>query len=227
MPRKIELMVGKDRLQSLQVLRAIAALMVVVSHLYGFDQRFFGGPVLPEVVQLGLAGVDLFFVLSGFVMVYITRYGYVQTGFVSAFLLSRVSRIYPLWWLALGASSVIYWVRPETLAGIGSPPNLLADFLLWPHERLPLLTIGWTLIHEMYFYLAFALLLLLPARLFFIGLTAWLTLVVFANLTISALGLVVSAPLLLVTHPLTIEFGFGVVVGCLCIKSDKNRCSRR
>lgn len=48
------------RLVSLQGLRAVAALLVAVGHLYYVDQRFYGGPVLPVTVLFGFAGVDLF-----------------------------------------------------------------------------------------------------------------------------------------------------------------------
>lgn len=56
------------KLLSLQALRGIAANLVVVYHLFLVDQRFTGG-TLPNFLYNGIAGVDVFFVLSGFIMV--------------------------------------------------------------------------------------------------------------------------------------------------------------
>lgn len=204
------------RLISLQVVRAFAALLVAAAHLYGVDQRFFGAPVLPAFAQLGFAGVDLFFVLSGFVMVYVTRHSTGGGAVVPAFLLARAARIYPLWWITLGAISLVWLVRPGwVFASIGGTPNLLADFALWPHDRLPLLAVGWTLIHEMYFYLAFAVALLLPIRLLPVGLLVWMGLVAVSNVALGTQAVAGSPLLALVTHPLTLEFGLGAAAGLL------------
>jgi len=205
-----------DKLVSLQVLRAIAAIMVAVGHLYGIDQRFFGEPVLSASAQFGFAGVDLFFVLSGFVMVHLTRFGAGSASIVPAFLFARIARIYPMWWIALGAISIVWMIRPGwVFASISGAPNFLADFALWPHQRPPLLAVGWTLIHEMYFYCAFALLLLLPARRLVSGLIGWMVMVTIGNfwLTFDSTAIEASPMVTLITHPLTLDFGFGAAVG--------------
>ena len=205
-----------DKLVSLQVLRAIAALMVAAGHLYGIDQRFFGGPVLPASTQFGFAGVDLFFVLSGFVMVHLTRFGAGSASIIPAFLFARIARIYPMWWIALGAISIVWMIRPGwVFASISGAPNFLADFALWPHQRPPLLAVGWTLIHEMYFYCAFALLLLLPARRLVWGLFSWMVMVAIGNvwLTFDSTAIGASPMVTLITHPLTLDFGLGAAVG--------------
>jgi exopolysaccharide production protein ExoZ len=203
------------RLNSLQALRGIAALLVAASHLYGVDQRYFGGPVLPPIIQFGFAGVDLFFVLSGFVMVLLTQFGAGHRLIVPAFLFSRVTRVYPLWWLVLGVVSVVWLVRPALFV---STPNLQADFFLLPHEGLPFLAVGWTLIHEIYFYIAFGFLLLLPNRHFALGLLGWMLLIVVSNAFSDAFNTSPPPILKLVIHPLTLEFGFGVAVGLLATK---------
>ena len=207
------------RFDSLQALRGIAALMVATAHLYSLDQRFFGGPVLSPFVQIGFAGVDLFFVLSGFVMVHLTRVGVGNAAVVPAFLFARAARLYPLWWIALGTISIVWVLKPNwVFASISGAPNLLADFALWPSERPPLLAVGWTLIHEMYFYIVFGLLLVLPSRYMVYGLMMWLLLVISGNVMINSSGTPYSPFLTLLTHPLTLEFGLGAAVGLLATK---------
>jgi len=128
-----------QKLRSIQVLRALAAIAVVFHHAYGM-----GHPHGEE--RLGAAGVDLFFVISGFIMAAIGS-GRTPLGFLGA----RAKRILPLWWVAL-----IPWMavlRPDArLAG--------SSIFLWPvyggafHN--PVLPVGWTLCFEMLFYVAFA-----------------------------------------------------------------------
>jgi peptidoglycan/LPS O-acetylase OafA/YrhL len=62
---------GPRRIVTLQVLRGIAANMVVISHVMGAEHRHLHG-ILPSELTVGFAGVDIFFVLSGFVMVLVS-----------------------------------------------------------------------------------------------------------------------------------------------------------
>lgn len=203
------------RFQSIQVLRALAALMVASSHLYGFDQRLYGNPLLPEVALLGNSGVDLFFVISGFAMVCATRHARGNINDVINFLLARFARVYPLWWILLGVVAVFWFMQPHWVFGsISERPNLLLDLLLWPHERSPLLAVGWSLIHEVYFYIVFAL--------FFIsGTRTILKLIIWGSCVtgfyfLMAYGVITSSPLLrLISHPLTLEFSLGVLIGVI------------
>jgi peptidoglycan/LPS O-acetylase OafA/YrhL len=152
----------------------------------------------------GSSGVDLFFVISGFVMVLTTR----NNANVALFLYRRVSRVYPLYWcfsaiLALGYFTFPELIRRANLASIG----YLESFLLLPQEHFPLLVVGWTLIHEMYFYLVFAVFLLFPRNALPRLLLVW----VLAILLCPILGSRESASpyYLLLSSPLTLEFIYG------------------
>ena len=118
------------KLRSIQVLRAVAACAVVVVHSYLRSGQFEA-----NAIRLGAAGVDLFFVISGFIM------AHVAVGRTSGqFMRDRIWRIYPMWWLA-----VIPWLF---ILNFGVP-NLLASATLWPVYgatfSYPLPKLGWTL----------------------------------------------------------------------------------
>lgn len=199
----------KKKYSSIQYLRGIAALLVVVLHTYAFESKAgVGASVLPAWSVFGSAGVDLFFVISGFVMVLTTD----STSRVSLFLYRRVSRIYPLYWvysgiLALGYLLLPTLVRREDAASV----DYLSSFLLLPQEQLPLLVVGWTLIHEMYFYLVFAGLLLFPRKVLPKLLLVWLLTLLICE--VFAAEEHVSPYYRLLSSPLTVEFILGCYIG--------------
>lgn len=137
---------------NLQVLRGVAALGVVFYHT---DFR------LPGDTHTDFRGVATFFIISGFIMCYISR------ADPEMFFRRRLQRIVPLYWLctavtlALAASMVL---RPWRW-----PPGFLAhlrdSFFFLPADQYPVLGVGWSLNYEMYFYLLFAVALMLHRRL--------------------------------------------------------------
>jgi exopolysaccharide production protein ExoZ len=198
------------RLLTLQVTRGVAANLVVLSHLSVIETKYTGGHILPTFSFYGTAGVDIFFVLSGFIMVVVAgkRIRAVQ------FLWRRAARIYPAYWvvsLVVLATSLVEpgWVN----SSIQGPISLWRSFLLVPDSTLPLLAVGWTLIHEVYFYLVFAVFLALRISIP-IGLLGWG--VVLLIITIVGGDYVTSLPLGRVwTNPLTAEFIMGAAIGVL------------
>lgn len=123
------------KLNSIQVLRGIAAMAVVIHHAF------------PGRTQLGAAGVDLFFVISGFIMT-----SCACNRRPLEFLADRAWRIYPLWLIAVAPW---LWITAET------PLEVVRSITLWPvfggQFLNPALGVGWTLSFELVFYLAFAL----------------------------------------------------------------------
>jgi exopolysaccharide production protein ExoZ len=138
------------RIELLQVLRGVAANLVVLSHLMFVEHKHLAG-LLPDALTYGFAGVDIFFVLSGFVMVM------VRGESPTAFLYDRVTRIYPPYWIVSAVVLVVALVAPAMVnSSNGGEVSVIKSFLLLPQPGLPLLAVGWTLIHEMYFYLVLA-----------------------------------------------------------------------
>ncbi len=205
-------------LQSLQILRAIAALMVLISHLGQSEMRFLADPIMPAWLVAGVSGVDLFFVISGFVMVYVTRpLPPANATAIGGFLFARVTRIYPIYWVFTAAMIAGYAMLPGLSRG-AEDFDLLATLFLLPSDTQPVLVVAWTLIHEMYFYLGFALLLLAPARWLPGLLLAWLAGVAIAH----SAGLSSLSPALaILVHPLTAEFILGCAIGLLVVSGRR------
>jgi peptidoglycan/LPS O-acetylase OafA/YrhL len=133
-----------ERLDSVQVLRAIAAVAVAVYHavVFGFD---------------GTWGVDLFFVISGFIMCHVTSES------ARHFLLKRAIRVVPLYWVGTIGVYLVALAAPSLLnRSTASPAMLLQSLAFIPFDKgngrvQPLLFLGWTLNYEVLFYVLFTL----------------------------------------------------------------------
>lgn len=198
------------KLGNVQALRGFAALLVVLSHIPGMETKHGGDALLPGYVHLGISGVDLFFAISGFIMVYITWKTPPALKNTMKFLFARVTRIYPLYWVIAVAVFAMWSFKPSLMTFDPERTSLLKSFLLWPDQTLPMLKVAWTLIHELYFYLVFAIILFLPHRVRLIALTFWAALIIGAW----QLGWWGPSPeSKLIFHPLSIEFFMGAVAG--------------
>mgnify|MGYP003633816196 CR=1 FL=1 len=202
-----------QKLDSIQALRAVAALAVVLGHIAQLEMRFLPDPVLGPYWLFGFSGVDLFFVISGFVMVHVTRGIDGASGHQAGrFLFARVTRIYPPYWLF----TLIALAGLVLVPGIGSrgldDVSLWGSFLLIPDRSLPILPVGWTLDDELYFYIVFSALLFVPRRFLPAALVIWMAIVLLGDRT----GIrVAHAGVNLVFNPLTIEFGMGCALALL------------
>lgn len=209
--------------QNIQALRAIAALMVVVAHA-GHETEALaprvGRPAIDlSMLQLG-AGVDIFFVISGFIMVYASAGLYGWPGAPGQFLLRRLVRIAPLYWLLTTALLAGATVAPQLLnVGVGDWQHILASYLFIPSLRggdeiRPVMALGWTLNLEMFFYVIFATTLMLPLRL---GLAA-LTVLLSALALGGALFQPAQVQLAFWTQGIILEFLFGCLLALCFMK---------
>jgi len=143
---------------SIQSLRGIAALLVAWSHISRDFVYKFGVPEFP-ITYFAPAGVDLFFIISGFVMVYSSERLFGQPAAPVEFFARRLARIVPLYW---AVTAVLVWfVMPYA-----STKAVLGSLFFTPRvpPETPLLGVGWTLVYEMFFYSVFAVALLARRR---------------------------------------------------------------
>ena len=190
---------------SIQYLRGAAAIAVVIFHQF---QGWANG-----IFDLGKYGVDLFFVISGFIMVAMTESR--QTSPLG-FLKDRIVRIVPLYWLATLLAFILLLFGAKMVGGSFSIDVLVKSLLFIPAVNLdgglwPTLYLGWTLNYEMFFYVVFAGLLFAPKqfRPLLVG-------VILAGLVASGFVLKPDHPIAkFYTDALLVEFAAGVFLGKL------------
>jgi exopolysaccharide production protein ExoZ len=203
-------MPASARIAVLQVLRAVAALLVAQTHVIDVAiarhtpafQATFG-----HFENFGAVGVDIFFAVSGFI-VPLTALSPTLTR--QQFAMRRIVRIYPIWWIALLA-----WLLDTVLRGHSWNWHLLArSALLAPAlnpNYAPVIYLGWSLIFEMFFYLL--IVLTLGGR----PSTRLLRILI----AVGTLGLIgaIAHPIYPLSHvftnPILLEFCGGLLIGLL------------
>jgi peptidoglycan/LPS O-acetylase OafA/YrhL len=234
----------KKKLSNIQNLRAYAALLVVLSHTIGRairDDIDVGSFISenPNYVVLGHIGVDLFFIISGFIMIVSTNKSAAEYSCqdVFNFYIKRGIRIAPIYWALTLFAAFLLYVYPEGFS-FRSKPELkwVIDSLLFipavTSDGLPspVLGVGWTLNFEVYFYLIFGVSLLTRSPFFFSS----MIILVGATFGIileneGAINGYYKSYLDIILSPLLLEFMIGMVIAKLYLNNKlgllKNRLS--
>ena len=204
----------KQMIYSLQILRGIAAVLVLLRH----SSKFALGEDSHLAFPVGQAGVDVFFVISG-VVIYLTG----RNLSWDVFARRRLARIVPLYWaillVAVCASflPIMLGMSALPLNGGAETWNIISSFLFIPsfdenHDIYPLIVAGWTLNFEMYFYAICTLVLLFaPRRLVLMLVSA----TVLAGIALGAVlfwanGQAVTFPPMILLLPIAAEFVAGM-----------------
>ena len=195
---------------TIQYLRAVAAALIVFQHAMGIPAFIY------YTAHFGTVGVDLFFMISGFIM-WTTSQG--QNRGPAAFWLARFIRIVPLYWLFTAAYVIAALVTPESFFKLKlDPMHIVKSFLFIPAEHpnlglpAPVFTLGWTLNYEAFFYLFFGLCLLIASlRVRFTVLAAIFCVLVALGIWLQPTGPILGSYL----DPIILEFLSGIVLAIL------------
>ena len=196
---------------SVQLLRAVAALAVALCH-FDIVRLWLSGLDGTSPLLHMASGVDLFFVISGFVMVISSGalFGF-RNGWLM-FLSRRIARIVPPYWLVMSLA-IPFMSLPSDWG------SLLGSYLFSPFRSaygsiVPSYGIGWTLNFEMYFYALFAASMFLPRTLAVPTLSAALVVVVAVGWWVKP----TFAALVFWSDPIILEFMFGMIMAVLYVR---------
>lgn len=149
----------------IQALRFFAALFVVAYHAQLMVSSYFPGSDFYSVLQSGQYGVDLFFVISGFIIVYV---GSTREVSATVFASRRIQRVVPMYYVATAAVFAMTHLSGMTRGAVPNTSDLLKSLLFasWLNGpgAYPVVNVGWTLEYEMFFYLVFAGSLIISRR---------------------------------------------------------------
>ena len=192
---------------SIQYLRALAAIMVVIAHsnhkamIYNVD--------LLNFVKIGGGGVDLFFIISGFIMCLTVDRN--RQSFTS-FMKSRVIRIAPLYWILTCVALTVYLINPNLVNSSSThSTSIFSSFTLIPQGHPYLINNAWTLSYEFFFYLIFASFLFSKDKQKLFTSIALIILVIVGLIFPPAHPKWVLNPATFITNPVLIEFVLGIV----------------
>ncbi|HTA62707.1 MAG TPA: acyltransferase [Bacteroidia bacterium] len=196
------------RLKLIQVIRGIAAMIVILVHVSSSTLVYFKTPWLNDIFKVGWNGVDIFFVLSGFIITFIHFGDLVKRQNVKQFFIKRFNRIYPIFWVVnTVAVGLLVATKKYTMHNVFSLFTLKSYLLLSTDVPLLPLRVAWSLCYEVLFYLVFGVCIVMGFRLSKWVWVAWLALIVAYYLLVDK----ISPPVVL--NPFILEFLMGCVVG--------------
>lgn len=202
---------GSRELFGIQILRGLAALCVVFHHTLEESYGAGAGARSPDwLTTAGAAGVDIFFVISGFIMLYVSFPPGRAVLSPGDFLLRRVTRIYPLYWaccaVVLALSGMGFFASKTLSAG-----NILKSIFLVPTPDT-LIDVSWTLSFEIYFYLVFAATLRFRSS----AVSVLMSTTVIISIIIASRLMFTGNLAQFFANPISIEFCFGLLLAQVC-----------
>lgn len=212
----VSLSSSSSKLLPLELCRGLAAVLVACLHAGASIDKYFGFDIA-AVRNFG-AGVDFFFVLSGFVMAYAHWPDIGRPERVQRYCTKRILRIYPPYWI-ITAAIILFYIFDPSYGGLDrlGVTKLFCSIFLLPYTSQPVVGQAWTLVHEMFFYGLFSFVIIFGRRAF-IGFILWALCI----LLWQALPLgdyrgdpLFAFPVSFFLSPFNIEFIFGVGVGLL------------
>ena len=209
-----------SKLQYLQALRAVAVLFVLFAH----SSSQLGGGEKYRIQSTGHFGVDIFFVISGFIMVYISSRRNLDG---LSFLRERVVRIVPVYWFYNLLAVAVFIAMPQAFRDtVAEPMHVLLSMFFIPHENpstgsySPFVRLGWTLNYEMFFYVVFAIMIAISFRRRVLLTTVALVLAAALGLLAEARGVMLPGILAYYMNDKVLEFIFGMLIAVLYLRGQ-------
>lgn len=196
-----------NKLLYLEISRGIAALLVVFHHTGLGATSFLNNRTFGEFFKFGHHGVDFFFVLSGFIIYYIHSNDNGSLFNIKNYAIKRIIRIYPIFLLISSVLLIAYLELPELgnrADNIITIERIVNSFLLIPSIEKPILSVSWTLIHEVFFYVIF-IVVIINKKIGMILFSLWFILIVNYNLFFEK-----SFPYSFYLNAHNLEFLFGI-----------------
>ncbi|HZD90788.1 MAG TPA: acyltransferase [Pseudolabrys sp.] len=145
----------RHRILGIEVCRGVAAILVILYHVSRHVDSAYKAPLLKSVLQFGHAGVDLFFVISGFIILYVHYDDVGNPKQLARYIRRRLTRIFPTYWVALALTIAMMFHH-----GVFTAADLFWSAFLLPSDRPLILGIAWTLRFEILFYAMFCVTIL-------------------------------------------------------------------
>lgn len=214
---------NNQKILSIQVLRGLAAVLVIHSHAIGHQMKLNNGEALQKqffyLSNFGAVGVDIFFVISGFIITLVGKKFVRNNGFQD-FFTKRLIRILPIYWILTLVELTHAFLRHPERAPLSTTIKSIILLPIFDQDSFifPIISLGWTLSFELYFYLIVALFLLLKRKNFIIQLIAFMGSLVCIGLFVPE----VSNPLFrFMTNPIIVEFLLGCLIGILYLSGSR------
>jgi len=212
-----QILLPEKNLQLVQMLRGIASVLVILLHITFNSSTSFSQPFLFNIFKFGGAGVDIFFVLSGFIITYSNLEALSRPNKLIGFLKRRFIRIFPIYWIVFTFFLLLqlifssFYKTPFSL----NLTSILKTWLLLPGHMM-INGVSWSLTNELYFYLLFSLAILIPIK----KIVAYFSLGYFIFLIVLAFGGITSENVYikLLIFPMNIEFFLGVLIAIIIKK---------
>lgn len=145
-------------ISNIQILRAISAVIIVLFHIVVSARSYdLETSIFYKIDIWGPASVDIFFIISGFIMVYIQHK---KKRTARQFIQDRIERVIPLYWIVTVFMSLLLLISSQPITSeLFIQSMLFYNYTIF--QEMPVLYVGWTLEYEMLFYLLFGLSLFL------------------------------------------------------------------
>jgi exopolysaccharide production protein ExoZ len=216
---KKDLSPNQKNFQLIQVLRGVACILVALMHITVTFSEIYQLPFFWDIFKFGGSGVDIFFVLSGFVITYSNRQYLTKATNIGNFLKKRAIRIFPIYWIIISFLLLLQLLLPSfyrTHFQI-NPANLVSTYLLFPNHEM-INGVSWSLSNELFFYILFGLAIVIPQKKysFLLLLLYFIVLLLLPLMSIAATRGNDFAGLFI--FPMNIEFLLGIAVVLLVDK---------